>query len=66
MMGGLLAGLTDPEFMARIAARGELVAHLAAWSGMTEDQAREWLDENDREAIALFSADSKLPKPTVH
>jgi hypothetical protein len=65
MTGGLLDKLLDPVFMAELAARGELIEHLAAWSGMTKDQAQEWLDENDRHAMAMFSVDSKW-RPEVH
>lgn len=41
--GGILAGLTDPELMAKIAERNRLVARIAEQMGVTREEAREHL-----------------------
>lgn len=39
-MSGLLSGIGDPEFMARLEERNRLVAKLAAQMGIPHDEAR--------------------------
>lgn len=63
---GLLDSLNDPELMALLAERSSLAAHVAAQSGITKAQAREWLDMSDREAMEAFFVGNSIDRKFLH
>lgn len=57
-IGGLLSGLTDPKFMAGIAERQRIAAHVAAQMGVTVEEARA--------ALRAFEAETSSDGHTQH
>lgn len=67
---GLLDGLNDPVFLAKLAERKELIERLAEWSGCDYEAARIWLDAQDAHAMEtaerILAAEPYTAVPVDH
>ncbi|MET4526527.1 hypothetical protein [Bradyrhizobium sp. JR18.2] len=57
-IGGLLSGLSDPKFMAELAERSRIAAHVAAQMGVTLEEARA--------ALRAFADETSSEGHTLH
>lgn len=66
MAGGLLDGISNPEFLAEVERQRQLIQRVADHFGCPFDVASDYLDAADAAAMATFSIGNTVPRETLN